>query len=68
MRLQAFAKINLDLRVLGRRDDGYHEVRTTLQTIDWADELQIERDALSSSRTGLKAGRQPVVKAVSWKR
>jgi 4-diphosphocytidyl-2-C-methyl-D-erythritol kinase len=42
MRLQAFAKINLDLRVLGRRDDGYHEIRTILQTIDWADELHIE--------------------------
>ena len=42
MRLQAFAKINLDLRVLGRRDDGYHEIRTILQTIDWTDELHIE--------------------------
>jgi 4-diphosphocytidyl-2-C-methyl-D-erythritol kinase len=42
MQLQAFAKINLDLRVLGRRDDGYHEVRTILQTIDWADEIQME--------------------------
>jgi 4-diphosphocytidyl-2-C-methyl-D-erythritol kinase len=33
------AKINLDLRVLGRRSDGYHEVRTLLQTIDLADEI-----------------------------
>ena len=41
MQLQAFAKINLDLRVLGGRQDGYHEVRTVLQTIDWADEIQI---------------------------
>jgi 4-diphosphocytidyl-2-C-methyl-D-erythritol kinase len=43
MQLQAFAKINLDLRILGRRPDGYHEVRTVLQTIDWADEIQMER-------------------------
>lgn len=42
MLLRAFAKINLDLRVLGRRSDGYHEVRTILQTIDWYDELQID--------------------------
>jgi 4-diphosphocytidyl-2-C-methyl-D-erythritol kinase len=43
MLLRAFAKINLDLRILGRRDDGYHEVRTILQTIDWYDEIHISR-------------------------
>src|SRR4029077_20891935 len=42
MQLQAFAKINLDLRILGRRADGYHEVRTVLQTIDWFDEIRID--------------------------
>jgi 4-diphosphocytidyl-2-C-methyl-D-erythritol kinase len=42
MQLRAFAKINLDLRVLGKRDDGYHEIRTILQTIDWADEIVID--------------------------
>jgi 4-diphosphocytidyl-2-C-methyl-D-erythritol kinase len=42
MLLRAFAKINLDLRVAGRRDDGYHEVGTILQTIDWFDEIHIE--------------------------
>lgn len=41
MRFHAFAKINLDLRVIGRRADGYHEVRTILQTIDWCDDLDI---------------------------
>jgi 4-diphosphocytidyl-2-C-methyl-D-erythritol kinase len=33
------AKINLDLRILGRRSDGYHEVRTLLQTINLVDEI-----------------------------
>ena len=33
MRLQAFAKINLGLDVLGKREDGYHEVRMIMQTI-----------------------------------
>ncbi|HSF18616.1 MAG TPA: 4-(cytidine 5'-diphospho)-2-C-methyl-D-erythritol kinase [Vicinamibacteria bacterium] len=36
---RAFAKINLGLEVLGLRPDGYHEIRTILQTIDLHDEL-----------------------------
>jgi 4-diphosphocytidyl-2-C-methyl-D-erythritol kinase len=36
---RAFAKINLDLRVLGVRADGYHELRTTFQSIALADDL-----------------------------
>ncbi|MCU1265551.1 MAG: 4-diphosphocytidyl-2C-methyl-D-erythritol kinase [Acidobacteria bacterium] len=37
--LPSFAKINWSLRVLGRREDGYHEVRTLLQTVSLQDEL-----------------------------
>ena len=37
--VRAFAKINLDLRVLGIRPDGYHELRTTFQSIALADRL-----------------------------
>jgi 4-diphosphocytidyl-2-C-methyl-D-erythritol kinase len=36
---RAFAKINLDLRVLGARPDGYHDLRTTFQSIVLADTL-----------------------------
>lgn len=36
----AHAKLNLTLEVLGRRDDGYHEIKTVIQTIDLADRLQ----------------------------
>src|SRR5207244_12509937 len=43
MLLRAFAKINLQLRILGRRNDGYHEVQTILQTIDWYDEIHVSR-------------------------
>ena len=39
MDVPAYAKLNLALEVLGRRSDGYHEVRTVLQTIDLADRL-----------------------------
>jgi len=42
MRLRAFAKINLDLRVLGRRSDGYHELKTIFQAVDWHDEILVE--------------------------
>jgi 4-diphosphocytidyl-2-C-methyl-D-erythritol kinase len=35
--LPARAKLNLDLAVLKRRDDGFHDVRTTLQAIDLHD-------------------------------
>src|SRR5262245_55314804 len=42
MLLRAFAKINLDLQVLGRRDDGYHEIKTIFQAVDWCDEILLE--------------------------
>ena len=38
---RAFAKVNLELRVLGERHDGYHEIRTVLQTIDLYDEIRV---------------------------
>jgi 4-diphosphocytidyl-2-C-methyl-D-erythritol kinase len=37
---RAYAKINLGLEVLGRREDGYHEIRTILQTIELGDDLR----------------------------
>ena len=42
LEVSAYAKLNLVLEVLGRRSDGYHEVRTVMQTIDLADKLEIE--------------------------
>ena len=43
MRLQAFAKINLGLDVLGKREDGYHEVRMIMQTIRMYDQLDMRK-------------------------
>ena len=50
--LKAYAKVNLTLEVIGKRDDGYHNVATILQTVDLsdtvvighADELSVECD------------------------
>jgi 4-diphosphocytidyl-2-C-methyl-D-erythritol kinase len=41
LRLPAFAKINLCLHVLGRRPDGYHELRTIFQAISLRDTLEL---------------------------
>jgi 4-diphosphocytidyl-2-C-methyl-D-erythritol kinase len=41
--LPARAKLNLDLEVLGRRDDGFHEVRTRLQAVALHDLLEVSR-------------------------
>lgn len=43
MRGRAFAKINLSLRVLGTRPDGYHELRTIFQSIALHDTLTVSR-------------------------
>ena len=42
MRFEAYAKLNLSLEVLGKRDDGFHEIKTVMQTINLADQLDIE--------------------------
>jgi 4-diphosphocytidyl-2-C-methyl-D-erythritol kinase len=39
---QAYAKINITFEVLGRRNDGYHDVTTVLQEIDLEDTLKFE--------------------------
>jgi 4-diphosphocytidyl-2-C-methyl-D-erythritol kinase len=38
----SFAKLNLDLRVLHKRPDGYHELRTIFQTVSLKDTLTVE--------------------------
>ncbi len=37
--LPAPAKLNLFLHILGRRADGYHELQTLFQFLDWGDDL-----------------------------
>ena len=42
MRLRALAKINLGLDILRKREDGYHEVRMIMQTIQMYDVLEMK--------------------------
>lgn len=43
IKIKAYAKINLSLDVTGRRDNGYHDVRMVMQSINLYDELTIYR-------------------------
>ena len=55
------AKLNLFLHVLGRRSDGYHELQTLFQFVDFADEVLLEPTAdgaiqLLEGAAGVAAG------------
>jgi 4-diphosphocytidyl-2-C-methyl-D-erythritol kinase len=63
------SKINLFLRVLGRRPDGYHNIETLFQAVDLEDELIIEKTHGPSALTvpafpGLENEENLIIKAV----
>jgi len=45
MQVLAPAKINLSLKILGRREDGFHEIETLISPISLADKIDIERQS-----------------------
>jgi 4-diphosphocytidyl-2-C-methyl-D-erythritol kinase len=66
VRLPAFAKINLCLHILGRRPDGYHELRTIFQAISLHDTLEMSLAAspgitLETDNPALPLGRENLV-------
>ena len=42
MELKAYAKINLGLRILNKRSDGYHNIESIFHYINWFDILEVE--------------------------
>jgi 4-diphosphocytidyl-2-C-methyl-D-erythritol kinase len=54
-RLRALAKLNLGLRVLCKRPDGYHELRTIFQTISLADVIEVEYRPARRTRIELQS-------------
>lgn len=57
---KAYAKINIGLDVLRRREDGYHEVRMIMQTVELCDDLDFERTAEPGIRLQTDSGELPV--------
>ena len=39
--IPAYAKLNLTLDILGKRDDGYHELRMVMQTVSLCDDVPV---------------------------
>lgn len=56
VRVQAWAKINLGLKVLHKRPDDYHELRTIFQTVSLADELTFDWQPRRPTRITLDDG------------
>ncbi|MGD1095153.1 MAG: 4-(cytidine 5'-diphospho)-2-C-methyl-D-erythritol kinase [Bryobacteraceae bacterium] len=54
-RLKSLAKVNLDLRVLQKRSDGFHELRTVFQTISLADTIEIEFETARRTKITVEA-------------
>ena len=57
MKIRAPAKINLYLRVVGRRKDGYHLLDTVLAPISLYDEIEIHKFKLRNDRAGSSGAR-----------
>jgi 4-diphosphocytidyl-2-C-methyl-D-erythritol kinase len=71
LRITTPAKINLFLRVLAQRPDGYHDIETIFQTIDLYDELVLEAVTDEShlavpGRPDLETEDNLIIKAARW--
>ncbi|MGN1405201.1 MAG: 4-(cytidine 5'-diphospho)-2-C-methyl-D-erythritol kinase, partial [Erysipelotrichaceae bacterium] len=57
MRLKAYGKINLSLDICGKREDGYHTLKSVFLPIDFYDDVEINRayeDSFECNQSFLK--------------
>jgi 4-diphosphocytidyl-2-C-methyl-D-erythritol kinase len=70
VRIPSFAKINLRLDILGKRADGYHELRTIFQTVSLHDELRLRASKSSEILLTIhgndELAREPVKKNLAY--
>ena len=50
--IQANAKLNLDLKILGKRTDGYHQIKSIFQSVNLSDFLFFEKSKREDEFTG----------------
>jgi 4-diphosphocytidyl-2-C-methyl-D-erythritol kinase len=71
VRIPSFAKINLRLDILGKRADGYHELRTIFQTVSLHDELRLRPSKSSDISLTIygneELAREPVEKNLAYR-
>lgn len=65
--LWAHGKINLTLDVLGRRPDGYHEIRSVMQSVSLADRVSLRRLPGSAVRVHCTPSMGPPEENLAWK-
>lgn len=60
MKIKAMAKVNLGLDVLRRRENGYHDVKMVMQTVDLYDELTVTKEEGEEIRITSNIGELPL--------
>ncbi len=56
---KAYAKINLFLDIVGKRDNGYHDIVSLMQTVDWCDIIKIEKSVSKEIKILEKSQKTP---------
>lgn len=56
---KAYAKLNLFLDVEGKRSDGYHNIVSVMQTVDWCDDIYIEESVSNEILLSVDCGKIP---------
>lgn len=65
---KAYAKLNLTLDVLGKREDGYHDLCSVMQTVSLCDEIEIDMDTGKPWRLACDAEGIPCdARNLAWK-